>query len=303
MWAKLNFFLSLQVKAIFGDREDLILPLILDIANLIKIAGNKAHEIYYENELAPTYQSLRRSFIQASPFKTKPVAEAQKSGRNDDEEEESVAKVVDITRLVQNNQRDDKFSVDEGEVIIKDNDQIDNLDLLNDEKPKLRSSIKTARSLDVPRAERLIQQINHEKLALSYHERKFNMSAFNATKTHLDQEAMASDHEGIVSVVLPDDISQINTRQNMTMDDLEDFVLRSFDSEDEEEFEELNLNKTSESLPMPEQLIAYKRIRPKGKRPPPPPSNGRKVSPAVNSDDCEIFSGSTICLLVKNYPM
>lgn len=307
------------MKTFFGDREELILPLILDIANLIKIAGNRAHEPYLENEVTPTYQSLRRSFFHATPFK-RPVAEAQKSSNEDDETQESAAKVVEITQFVNSHQHDDTLSVDEDEVIVKDNNGNvrDDLDgessnyeqvYVEPERSKntvdsipiaQRRDMKQGRSFDVVRAERLIQQpINEEKLALSYHERKFNMSAFNATKTHLDQEAMASDHEGIFSVALPDDVSHNNNNaRNMTLDELEDLVMRSLQG-DAENFEDNERNQTTESLPTPEQLIAYKRLRPKGKRPPP----NRKFSPVVSNDDCEILSGPTICLLVKNYPM
>lgn len=247
------------------------------------------------------------------------MAEAQKSSNDDDEEEESAAKVVEITKLVNSNQRDDTLSVDEDEVIVKDNNgYIDGDDL--DAESSVNTNVhvggdirddsgntvidnapaagrREGRSFDAVRAERLIQPNYEEKLALSYHERKFNMSAFNATKTHLDQEAMASDHEGIFSVALPDDVSQSNTR-NMTMEEFEDLVLSSLEADAASFDDGSDRNQTAESLPTPEQLIAYKRLRPKGKRPP-----NRKLSPVVSSDDCEVFSGSTICLLVKNYPM
>lgn len=281
----------------------------MDIANLIKIAGNKAY--YFENEVSPNYQSLRRSFFHATPFK-RPVAEAQMSNPDGSDEEESAAKVVEITKLVNNNQRDDTLSVDEDEVIVKDtNGNIDaDLDtessvnsnsFLHQNGDKVQPSVlgneiqKQGRSLDSARAERLIQPNYEEKLALSYHERKFNMSAFNATKTHMDQEAMATDNEGIFSVALPDDVGYQNIK-NMTLDEFEDLVLSSLESDANGESD---VNKTAESLPTPEQLIMYKRLRPKSKR----PSPNRKLTPVVTSDDCEIFSGSTICLLVKNYPM
>lgn len=68
--SKINKFIllliKLQVKEMFGDRPDLILPLALDIANLIRLAGTTMEEksklSYKEKEFIPANQLLRRSF-------------------------------------------------------------------------------------------------------------------------------------------------------------------------------------------------------------------------------------------------
>lgn len=253
-----------QVKQLFGNREELLLPLVLDIANLVKIAGQRPFQrpTFSENEVPPSIQMLRRSFFSAKPhgFTLQKLGSADTT---DEDESESIAKVTDITKLVVMNQHDDTLEVDEGTSIVK-----------NITAPAPR------------RTERFVQYPNEKKLAQTYHERKLNMTAFNSTENQIDQDAVAS--EVSYAVALP---------QNITMEEMEDLALGSLRLDDDDYLMNDSSNGTaSENLPTPEQLIARKRFRPPFSRSPPPQLSNRK-----EIEDCESFSG-TICLNVKNYP-
>lgn len=212
-----------------------MLPLVLDIANLIKLAGQRTKQRpLTENEVPPGIQSLRRSFFSAKPHGFK----LQQSVKNS-EESESVAKVTDITKLIVLNQQN-----------------------------------------STPTLSRTKRFSNDKKLDDSYHERKFNMTAFNSTENQIDQEAVAS--EVMYSIIVP---------QNLTLDEYENIALRSLE---EDSTMSSPSNDTVEQLPTPEELIGRKRFRP-------PPKLRPKLSNSREIEDCEAFSG-TICLFVRNYP-
>lgn len=58
------FHFSFQVEELFGDRKKLILPIIFDIANLVRTAASSSqnNRKYQEHEAIPDAQYLRRSF-------------------------------------------------------------------------------------------------------------------------------------------------------------------------------------------------------------------------------------------------
>uniref|UniRef100_A0A6B2E9X5 Putative conserved secreted protein n=1 Tax=Phlebotomus kandelakii TaxID=1109342 RepID=A0A6B2E9X5_9DIPT len=95
-----------QVKSMFGDRKDLILPLVLDIANLVRFAATphySTYDTFFENEPIPQAQLLRRSFTQST---------VESDERNE---------VVNTTNPMLNI-RDDRLSVEEDEGVIVTND-------------------------------------------------------------------------------------------------------------------------------------------------------------------------------------
>lgn len=249
-----QLFLFTQVKHLFGNREELVLPLVLDIANLIKHAGLRQAQTqskYGEREVPPSIQTLQRSFFSAKPQSFTWHKSSFKTS-SDEDESESTATVTDITKLVVMQQRDSTLQVEETGNTAKNTTTIHS------------------------RVRRFVQYPNDKKLAQSYHERKFNMTAFNSTDNQIDQDAVASSLS--YSIVAP---------QNITLDEIEDLTFSSLNAGNES----TNFNLTTEFLPTPEQLIARKRYRPYK----PKLSNRKEI------EDCEIFSG-TICLHVKNYP-
>ncbi|XP_063698123.1 neurotrophin 1 [Culicoides brevitarsis] len=290
-----------QVKQLFGNREDLILPLVLDIANLIKMAAESAYlsqqrKKIQEFEQPSQMQLLRRSFFTLprpegfhrrvdSTKKDVPVAP--------NDEEETQATVTDITKFVVANLKDDRMHLDDKdlEAIVKN--------VSHDRNKREKEMFPQALPLKMTsEAEDHIQK----KLQMTYHERKMNMTSFNATKQHQDQTAMASDG-GFVSFLLPE--------TNMTMDEIEDLTFEAVGTTTMDPNSSEN-STDFENLPQPEQLVRVvrpkiiqnKRILVTGKQQQQQRPLARKqtLAPAPLEEICEKFS-STVCLQVKNYPM
>ncbi|GAB0100329.1 neurotrophin 1 [Sergentomyia squamirostris] len=129
-----------QVKSMFGDRKDLILPLVLDIANLVRFATTTAHytayDTFFEHEPIPQAQLLRRSF------------DTQSTVESDRKNEASRTSLPENPVL---NMRDDRLSVedDDGVVVTTDNDH------RNGRQSESRSFLVTKE----PHYEKLVQMI------------------------------------------------------------------------------------------------------------------------------------------------
>lgn len=280
----------------------MILPLILDIANLIKLAAESHYHLQFnrqqiqENEYPPSMQILKRSFftLPITPQGFRKTTEVnfeepkQKSIRDEDSDEEIEATVTDITKLLVSNLKDDRMHIDDSQIeaVVKNISHVDNIH-------KNRSS-RTPKYQKISEHESNIEK----KLAQTYHERKFNMTAFNSTVDQEDQTAMASNTSPVVTHFLH--------HPNQTMDEIEDLALASLDAATTI-FPTSEENATNfENLPQPEQLIRI--IRPKQqninfKRPIMRSRPAlRKQTITAGDDTCERFS-STVCLSVRNYPV
>lgn len=305
------------MKQLFGNREDLILPLILDIANLIKMAAENAYFSSQRNKITEfeqpsSMQLLRRSFFslpRPEGFRryVDTLKKASVSPVDQNDEEETQATVTDITKLIVSNLKDDRMHLDDKdlEAIVRN--------VTHDRNKRDKEMIPVALPLVLshPLPDEGSDGPDHiqKKLQLTYHERKMNMTSFNATKQHQDQTAMASDHGPFVFFALPD--------TNMSRDDIEDLTFEAVGTTTlDPVVNERDENASNfENLPHPEQLIRI--VRPKviqnkrvvgGKhqiyqqqqqqqRP-----ALRKQTLAPVEEICEKFS-ATVCISVKNYPM
>ncbi len=96
-----------QVEELFGDRKKLLLPIIFDIANLVRTAGASSqtsyNRKYQEHEAVPDPQYLRRSFRESI---------SDLLNQND---------VVNTTEseIQQSNLKDDRLQIEESEVSTK----------------------------------------------------------------------------------------------------------------------------------------------------------------------------------------
>lgn len=304
------------MKQLFGNREDLILPLILDIANLIKIAAGNAllsahRKKITEFEQPNSMQLLRRSFFSLprpegfhrhiDTFKKKPVPVPVVQS----DEEETEATVTDITKLIVANLKDDRMHLDDKdlEAIVR------NVTHERNKRDKEMIPIALPLVLNHPDPISATNDEDHiqKKLQLSYHERKMNMTSFNATKQHEDQTAMASDHGPFVSFVLPD--------TNMTRDEIEDMTFDAVGTTTMGPNSDSGGRNVSgfENLPEPEHLVRV--VRPKviqnnrlvlkqqiHQKPQQRPILRKQTIAPIAEEICEKFS-STVCISVKNYPM
>lgn len=141
------------MEELFGDRKKLILPIVFDIANLVRTAAsssqNTFNKKYQEHEAIPDAQYLRRSF------------------------RESFSELLDKTDVVntteseipESNLKDDRLQIEEAGSLTK---------LLKPQPPS-KSNLQPNESKSDSR---------------SFHERKLNMTNFEAAT---DQDAMESD--------------------------------------------------------------------------------------------------------------
>lgn len=172
----------------FGDRKKLILPLVFDIANLVKTAAsthtNKRYREYSPyvpayNEMIPQPEFLRRNDVIQDTTLYK---------------NESVASLMTSQLLPVNNIKDDRFLIDIGEARIK------NVVVQNG-------------------AEKMTSPSSHINDNRSYHERKLNMTAFNVNGTK-DQYAVESTVQ-LQITTLP---KTHENRPNMTLEEYEELA-------------------------------------------------------------------------------
>lgn len=141
----------------FGDRKELILPISLDIANLVKSAGTESKTVK-ENEQIPDQQILKRSLKHMT--------------------KEDIASMEEVTRIkipdiYYSHSKDDKLEIDEN----------DGFKITNSSKPIEDESSRQERSFIISRPPQKLPLIR------SYHERKLNMTDFDGDG---DQLAMSS---------------------------------------------------------------------------------------------------------------
>ncbi|XP_058833573.1 neurotrophin 1 [Topomyia yanbarensis] len=275
-----------QVKQMFGNRQELILPLVYDIANMIRTVAKKEsllNERYptKEEEHIPANQLLRRSFsVRSEPsgFKVNTVESADA------------------------NLKDDRLVVDIKEIEPKVIDSYK-----REEKPEGRSMTS-----NLPMFEALVQSFprfnqqltrsrDKEESRMSYHERKLNMTAFNSTRTQKDQLAMPSD--GPIPVTLPK-ASAANSKKKMrlsttpepetttlTMEEIEDLALSGLNGT-ELSAVEANQSNGNGSGPVAEMLVGGFRNR---------PFDFNKIHMLLPDEKCDHFS-TGVCIRVENYP-
>lgn len=141
----------------FGNRRELILPISLDIANLVKSAGT---EKIKENEQIPNQQILRRSIMT----------------KEDIESMEEVARTK-MPEVFYSHQQQDQLEVDDS----------DGFKITNSSKPTEEESSRKERSFIISRPPQTLPLVRR-----SFHERKLNMTDFDGVG---DQLAMPSINE------------------------------------------------------------------------------------------------------------
>lgn len=263
----------------FGDRPELLLPLTLDIANLVKLAGDKSEAVATEAEATPSVQLLRRSF-------------------QEQEKNISFSNYMNDDRLHLNDDAEPR--------IIKQRDVQPN----THEKPvgKLRSARSTLYEM-LPTPLPFHKKASNER---SYHERKLNMTNFNGTGDQMaidsspsyqirmmDDTVIRNDH---------DDLDTFYQRQNLTLEEIERLAFSNLNGTDYDgadydgEMMMVAKNGTSdESLPTPEMLISVrykqklKQVGPYRRRVP------AAVSPGHGMVNCERFAN--LCIRTPEYPM
>lgn len=255
----------------FGERRSLILPILFDIANLVKTASTSAATgkslQFSDIERIPTAEFLKRSYI--------PLEQVNEDARTTVLPLQQInASIPEIEPLINDsNIRDDRLQIDDDENItrnIADNAAINH------------STSKKTREAEHARAMSAKRPLDDR----SYHERKLNMTNFNGTN---DQFAMES--EGVpIQVVLP---RMFIVNPNMTLEEYEELAFKELNDTDTVPL--IRNETTGELLPMPEMLIS--RFRNKNPY--------RKLLPGTNSIEsfktCERFD--TLCLRVEDYPM
>lgn len=269
----------------FGDRQELILPLVYDIANMIRSVAKQEslldQQFPTEEELVPTNQLLRRSFSvrpEPSGFKTNTVDS------------------------VDSNLKDDRLMVDlnDDEAITVEGGQ---------DAPEARSM-----SNGPPVFEKLVQSRPRYNMQMtrtrdkteermSYHERKLNMTAFNSTKNQKDQLAMPSD--GPIPVTLTKAGSSTGAQKfkmtaappteepevestTLTMEEIEDLALSGLNGT-ELDAVETSLGHGNGSGPVAEMLIGGYRNR------------QNMIHTLLPTERCDHFS-TGVCIRVENYP-
>uniref|UniRef100_A0A182IQL3 Uncharacterized protein n=1 Tax=Anopheles atroparvus TaxID=41427 RepID=A0A182IQL3_ANOAO len=292
----------MEVKSMFGNRPELILPLVYDIANMIRTVAKKESLLFeqqqqhqhdfdlpgddegpLEDEGILSNHLLRRSFsIRSEPHGFRmhePSSSNLQDGRL----------MVDMP--------------DEAEV-----------------RPLAANGSETARAArnePVPFFEKLVQalprfniQRTHDKSddRMTYHERKLNMTAFNASGSQKDQLAMASD--GPIPVTLPkvsprqpapvslNPPAEMTTARNptppeprMTLEQIEDLAFAGLNGTEADAASGAGAapgNASTTGGPVAEMLIGG-RQRPQG------------MHALLPSENCEYFSGG-VCIRVANYP-
>lgn len=252
----------------FGERRSLMLPILLDIANLIKAAATPAatgKSIQFSDiERIPAAEFLKRSYIPLEQVETQASTALPLIPVN-------ISIPISEPAIIDSNIQDDRLQIDDDENSTK---------IIE---PETTHHSKKTRDTEHARSMPVKRRIDDR----SYHERKLNMTNFNGTN---DQFAMES--EGIpVQVALP---RAFIVNPNMTLEEYEELAFKELN--DTESVPLIRNETTGELLPMPEMLIS--RFRNK--------NQFRKIA-AVQSNSIESFKScerfGNLCLRVEDYPM
>lgn len=262
----------------FGESRSLILPILFDIANLVRSAATSstqsrsARTLLDDLEFHPQSEFLKHSYI---PIQT------------NDSNVILTTEIESKPSNLQNNQLAvEEDSVDTARNVINTK-YTSGPELLPHPMPLIAERKPTRHSeavMEVLRSRRLDQR--------SYHERKLNMTNFNGSS---DQFAMES--EGVpIKITLPrSPMPPALSDQGLTLEQYEDLALRDLNDTDIPPELLLRNETTGELLPLPEMLIS--RYRNKN-------NPYRKLLNGANSVEtlrtCERFG--SICLRVEDYP-
>uniref|UniRef100_A0A182NJ08 Spaetzle domain-containing protein n=1 Tax=Anopheles dirus TaxID=7168 RepID=A0A182NJ08_9DIPT len=285
----------------FGNRPELILPLVYDIANMIRTVAKQesllfdpqhrleeADKALVEDEGVLSNQLLRRSFsIRSEPhgFRMSDAPTPTASNLND------------------------------GRLMVEEQDEAEVRPIA-----AAQESARSAPHEPLPFFEKLVQALPRFNVQrtqdkpddrMTYHERKLNMTAFNATGHQKDQLAMASD--GPIPVTLPKVSSnraqpaprvastqpappEMTTQvadHRLTLEEIEDLAFAGLNGTEADSGTYPGAGTTVGSNatggPVAEMLI--------GGRQPRPPA----LHTLQPSENCEHFSGG-VCIRVANYP-
>lgn len=262
----------------FGERRSLMLPILFDIAGLVRSAAassssRSARTLLDDIEYFPQSEFLKHKYI--------PLM-----GNNASDAIRAVEPEAQPSNL-----KDERLQIDEDEMNSARN--IINAAYTSGPEPVAHPMpMKADRSLpqfsaaisEVLRSRRLDQR--------SYHERKLNMTNFNGST---DQFAMES--EGVpIQITLPrSPMPPELSEQGLTLEQYEDLALRDLNDTDIPSELMMRNETTGELLPLPEMLIS--RLRNKN-------NPYRKLLTASNSIEalrtCERFG--SLCLRVEDYP-
>lgn len=254
----------------FGERRSLILPILFDIANLVRTAADSVGNAKTSRSLTESHNEEMPSaeFLHSDPIPSNVSVLA------------GLHTLIEPT-IADANMQDGRLQLEED---LNEPTNVINVTESNNTLPKseITSTIKgkSARSL----SDRLPTIRKDDR---SYHERKLNMTNFNGTN---DQFAMESD--GVpMQIAMPRSLFELNL--NLTLQEYEELAFS--DLNDTDTIQYVRNETTGELLPMPEMLIA----RYKAKNP------YRKLLSGTNSLDglqpCERFG--TICIRSEDYPM
>ncbi|XP_058065883.1 neurotrophin 1 [Anopheles bellator] len=293
-----------QVKAMFGNRPELILPLVYDIANMIRTVAKRESLLFEQKH---------------------PGSEEPGSNRPDFLEDEGVLSNHLLRRSFStrpephgfrtNDRRPVDANLQDGRLVV---------DLPEDLQDDAESEGRSIRSSDVPFFEKLVQALPRFNVQrtqdrsddrMTYHERKLNMTAFNASANQRDQLAMASD--GPIPVTLPKVPDKPQTPvpvptvpsptpqpavvpadhsdspgHRLTLEEIEDLAFSGLNGTEKDGT--LGTGSNTSALaptsggPVAERLVGN-RQRPQG------------LHTLLPNENCEHFSGG-VCIRVANYP-
>lgn len=255
----------------FGERRSLILPILFDIANLVRSAADSVGNAKNSRSLTEIHNEEMPSaeFLRSDRFPTNVTVIPA-----------GLQTLIEPT-IADANMQDGRLHLDEN---LDEPSNIINVTESNntltksENTPSLKG--KSARSL----SDRLPTIRKDDR---SYHERKLNMTNFNGTH---DQFAMESD--GVpVQIAMPRSLFELNP--NLTLEEYEELAFSELNDTDIIQY--VRNETTGELLPMPEMLIARYRAK----------NPYRKLLTGTNSLDglqpCERFG--TICIHSEDYPM
>lgn len=296
----------------FGNKPDLILPITLDIANLVKTAGSQKPYKFKDRHQTPKNQLVRRNFV------LYPKKEVPSVSYHDDRYTISSSKIRRTRETNSQNQNDDK------------------------------SNDRTARVLYINSHPEYLTPSNTQPLTdsdRSYHERKLNMTAFTgigdqiAMPSHQIFQVAKPEHYPIKSNIeynsqnrneyantnngqmakLQGDANMLSyySKQNLTLEQIENLAFAGLNSSSEipnaiqtdddmissyENNSNSTMDDDDESLPTPEKLIMM-RFRPKISNKISAQSYRRRrpTSTAYEMANCEKFGN--LCLKTPEYPM
>ncbi|XP_053688550.1 neurotrophin 1 [Sabethes cyaneus] len=284
-----------QVKQMFGDRQELILPLVYDVANMIRTVAKKESlldERYpTEEEPIPANQLLRRSFsVRSEPsgFKVNTIETADSNLKDD-------RMVVDVKEDDVRSVRDSSANGD------RDDEREGGRSMMSDV-PMFEALVQS-----FPRFNQQLTRVKGEKEErMSYHERKLNMTAFNSTKRQKDQLAMPSD--GPIPITLPKASHPGNSKKSqpmplttaaptpevttLTMEEIEDMALSGLNGTELDALEKSGIGNANGSGPVAELLIGGFRNR---------PSDLNRIHMLLPNEKCDHFT-TGVCIRVDNYP-